>query len=161
MSSTSTYAAASASARPGRAPASAGPPRALSPGRTCIKALRRHRNGRMADTLDPDRPANVGPGPRRLEKRTRSAPEGPNPGGSRDPPGLARLRRDRWPALGPGRRLLELRGEPHEHVLAAVPRDELDADRQPVGAPVQRQGDCGLAGHVELRRVGDERRDPP
>ena len=39
-------------------------------------------------------------------------------------------------------------------------RRPVDADRQAAGGPVQRQADRGLAGHVELRRVGDEPGDP-
>src|SRR5260221_12006710 len=42
-------------------------------------------------------------------------------------------------AVGPGNRLLELRGDPQQQVLAAQRGDQLDADRQAVLAPVQRQ----------------------
>src|SRR5215467_5041441 len=64
-------------------------------------------------------------------------------------------------SLGPGRRILKLAGHPDQHVLTAVSGYELHADRQPVRRPMQRQADGGLAGHVELRSVGDEARDPP
>ena len=62
--------------------------------------------------------------------------------------------------LTPGRGLLELAGDADEDVLTPVGGDELHADRQAAGRPVQREADGGLAGHVELRGVGDEAPDP-
>ena len=56
------------------------------------------------------------------------------------------------PAVRPRARLLELRGDAQQQVLAAVGGDELHADGQPVGRPVQRQRDRRLAGHVEGQR---------
>src|SRR5215470_589642 len=64
-------------------------------------------------------------------------------------------------AAGPRRGLLELAGHLDEHVLPAVGRYQLDADRQGTGCPVQGEAHRGLAGHVELRGVGDEAGDPP
>ena len=61
----------------------------------------------------------------------------------------------------PRRSLFELAGDPDEHVLPAVGGDQLHADRQASGGPVQRQADGRLAGHVELRGVRDEADDPP
>ena len=54
------------------------------------------------------------------------------------PPGF-RLRRDRRATLRPWCRLLQLAGESEERLLVAEAPDELDADGQPVVAPVQRQ----------------------
>ena len=65
-------------------------------------------------------------------------------------------REDGRAAVGPGPRLLELGGDADQDVLAAERRDELDADRQPVVGPVQRQRDRRLAGGVEER--GEDRR---
>ena len=64
-------------------------------------------------------------------------------------------RADGRAAVGPRARGFELRGEAEQHVLAAVARDELHADRQPVVVPVQRQRDRGLAGQVERRGEAD------
>ena len=61
-----------------------------------------------------------------------------------------------WQAIDPRSRLLELRGDTEQHVLAAVGARQLYADRQVVGVPVQRQGDRGLAGHVRERGVRHE-----
>ncbi len=66
---------------------------------------------------------------------------------------------DRGTPAGPGGGLLELAGDPDEQVLPPVGRDELHADGQAAGRPVQRQGDGRLPGHVELRGVGDEADD--
>ena len=43
-------------------------------------------------------------------------------------------------AVRPGLRLLELAGDADQDVLAAVGGDELHADRQALGGPVQRAG---------------------
>ena len=64
-------------------------------------------------------------------------------------------------SASPRRSLFELAGDPDEHVLPAVGGDQLHADRQASGGPVQRQADGRLAGHVELRGVRDEADDPP
>jgi hypothetical protein len=56
--------------------------------------------------------------------------------------------------------LLELGGNPDQQILSAEGRDKLHAYGQAASRPVQRQADGGLAGHVELRRVGDETDDP-
>ena len=70
------------------------------------------------------------------------------------------LRRARRAAIRPRLRLLELRGDADQQVLAVVGRDELDADRQAVGGPVQRQRDRRLAGGVEGQGEGGERGGP-
>src|SRR5262245_50186264 len=59
-------------------------------------------------------------------------------------------------AMPPRRGLLELGGDTQKEILAAYCGDELDADGQVVGRPVQRQRDRRLAGDVP--RHG-ERRD--
>ena len=64
--------------------------------------------------------------------------------------------RPRRPALGPRQRLLELRGEREQRSSRGRAADQLDGERQPVVAVVQRQRDRGLAGDVEDRR---ERRE--
>ena len=55
-------------------------------------------------------------------------------------------------AVGPRGGLLELRGHPQQQVLAPVGGHQLDADRQTLHAPVQRQRDRRLAGGVEAGR---------
>src|SRR4051812_16110013 len=56
----------------------------------------------------------------------------------------------------PGVSLLKLRGNTNKQIFSPVGRNQLDADRQPVSIPVQRQGNCRLAGDVERRREGNE-----
>ena len=51
----------------------------------------------------------------------------------RERAGSVRPDRSRGVAVGPGARLLELRGDAEQHVLAPVRGDELHADREPVG----------------------------
>ena len=59
---------------------------------------------------------------------------------------------DRGAPVGPGLGLLELARDPDEDVLGAVGGDELHADGQAVGRPVQRQADRRLTARVERRR---------
>jgi len=66
----------------------------------------------------------------------------------------------RWVPVRPRRGLLHLAGHPDEQVLPAVGRDQLHADRQAGGRPVQREAHRRLAGRVELRGVGHEAGDP-
>src|SRR5262245_7138831 len=54
-----------------------------------------------------------------------------------------------WPAVRPGLGLFELAGDPDQHVLAPVGRDELDADRQVVFVPPQGNVDRRLTADVE------------
>ena len=53
-----------------------------------------------------------------------------------------------------GQDLLQLAGQGEQRLLVAEAADELDADGQSLGVPVQRQGDRRLARHVEGRREG-------
>src|SRR5262245_43472974 len=61
-----------------------------------------------------------------------------------------------WAAIRPRHRLLKLRGDAEQEVLAAVRGDELDADREALGRPVQRQRDRRLSGGVEGEGEGRE-----
>jgi hypothetical protein len=56
----------------------------------------------------------------------------------------------------PGSSGLELGGQPYERCLVELAGDELDADRKPVVAPVERYRDRWLTGDIDERR---ERRE--
>src|SRR5215510_4607607 len=66
---------------------------------------------------------------------------------------------DRRTAVAPGPGLLQLAGEADQDVLAPPGRDELHADRELRGAPVQRQRDRRLAGQVLDRSEWNERQE--
>ena len=60
----------------------------------------------------------------------------------------------RWTPGGPRTRLLELRGQAEQRRFVAKTPGYLHSHRKPVGAPMQRERDGRLAGHVEYRREG-------
>ena len=62
--------------------------------------------------------------------------------------------------VDPGCGLLELAGQRQQGLLVTEPPGEVHADGQALVVPVQRQGDGGLAGHVEHRGEGHERGGP-
>ena len=76
-------------------------------------------------------------------------------------PAAGRLRVYGRAPFAPRRGLLELARDPDKDVLPPVGGGQLDADRQAAGSPVQGEADGRLAGHVELRGIGDEADDPP
>jgi hypothetical protein len=59
-------------------------------------------------------------------------------------------------AAGPGAGALELAGDAEEGGLVGEAADELDADGEALGGPVERHGHGGLAGDVEDGGEGDE-----
>ena len=63
-----------------------------------------------------------------------------------------------WAPAAPRLRLFELSAHAQQHVLPRVGCDELGADGQAVGAPVERERDGGLPAHVEGKGEGDEGR---
>ena len=90
---------------------------------------------------------------------TSTSPGRSSAGTARSIPGSAAsalaLGADEGPAGRPGEGRLQLRADPHEHVLPPVAGDELDAARQPVLRPAERQRQGRLAGDVE--RPGEGR----
>ena len=92
-----------------------------------------------------------------VAKSRGAGPPGVSPAVRGGQPGVLRVYW-RVPAA-PGRGLFELARDPDEQVLPPVGGGQLYADRQAFWRGVQRKADGRLAGHVELRGVGDEADD--